>query len=132
MMNTHQMLCQMCTTKNETSNLRRIQLIKSQIERKLPNRISAEADKEAEKMVNLYGGRYDIFHVNHHCRYGIHCHSLENLDSQCRRESDGLPKLIALASMYMSKAEMHEVLRLMGGYFPMAYRYTEKIVSNKK
>lgn len=118
-------VCSVCRTKNDTNSLHQLNMIVRNLERVIG---SQECDQhEVEDILHRFGGRYEMFESGLHCRYGLHCPTLDRMRADMRRQADIVPELIVKAVL-VDASSVQPILRMMGGYFPRAYRFTENVL----
>lgn len=121
----HELMCHMCHTKHDTNSLHQLNMIIRNLERVIGK--EEVEDERVEELIYRFGGRCEMFEVGLHCRYGLHCSEIERTKREMSRIADRVPRLIVQASLINAGA-VYPILRMMGGYFPRAYRFTQEVL----
>lgn len=113
-------LCIICSKKNDESVLRQLHRIE-------------ELTCKAEKVEDITST--DSITISHSlmlsthmsCPYGMHCNTLRNAELQACTTARRIAPKIAAFIKEADRGQMQEVLYLMQGYFPPAYRVCERM-----
>lgn len=122
----HNTICMICRKKNENSLLSQINRIKSYLRSHKKDDKEEKNKKDAFYITNLIHAFEMSMHTEH-CPYGMPCHILGQKKVQMYAIAEEISPKMILFLRNANRIELEELLRLLQGYFPAAYRECRNI-----
>ena len=105
--------CMTCSQKRHSDKLDRLRMIQAYLDMSVP---FTATQREIRS--------YD-WDIHEHCRYGLSCNELRNMENQAQQIAHMIEKNFAEMLSWRAETTYRQVLSMMQGYFPRAYRELE-------
>ena len=110
-------VCIICRQKNDDSVLRQLRCIED----------LTKGQKDGNNEDSRKIAMSLIMSTHNSCSYGLYCSKMRSMETQANDKARCIAPKVAEFIKNADRGQLQELLRLMQGYFPAAYRTCERI-----